>query len=119
MSAVFDRAAPPLRMTEAFPMIALARRGVLKFLALLVSLTFALAATSAPAAAQGLFSQPRYAAIVVDASTGEVLYSKRADALRYPASITKIMTLYLAFEALSTGRLKLTDRVPVSEHAYN
>jgi D-alanyl-D-alanine carboxypeptidase (penicillin-binding protein 5/6) len=100
-------------------MIALARRGVCKVLALLVSLTFAVAASSGPAAAQGLFSQPRYAAIVVDASSGEVLYSKRADALRYPASITKIMTLYLTFEALSTGRLKLTDRVPVSEHAYN
>jgi D-alanyl-D-alanine carboxypeptidase (penicillin-binding protein 5/6) len=100
-------------------MIALARRGVCKLMALVVSVTFAVAAMSGPAAAQGLFSQPRYAAIVVDASSGEVLYSKRADALRYPASITKIMTLYLTFEALSTGRLKLTDRVPVSEHAYN
>ena len=100
-------------------MIALVRRSVPKFLAFIVGLAFALAAISTPAAAQGLFSQPRYAAIVVDASTGEVLYSKRADALRYPASITKIMTLYLTFEALSTGRLKLSDRVPLSEHAYN
>ena len=72
---------------------------------------------SAPAFAGGLFAQSRYAAIVVDASTGEVLYSKRADAVRYPASITKIMTLYLTFEALSTGRLKLNERVPVSAHA--
>ena len=56
------------------------------------------------------------AAIVVDASSGEVLYAKRADDLRYPASITKIMTLYLTFEALSTGRLRPTDLVPVSEH---
>lgn len=76
-----------------------------------------LAGLSGPASASGLFNQTRYAAIVVDASSGEVLYAKRADALRYPASITKIMTLYLTFEALSTGRLKLTDRVPVSSHA--
>jgi len=100
-------------------MIESARRGFAQFLALAVTLVFALAATTAPASAEGLFSQPRYAAIVVDASNGEVLYSKRADAQRFPASITKIMTLYLTFEALSTGRLKLTDRVPLSEHAYN
>jgi D-alanyl-D-alanine carboxypeptidase (penicillin-binding protein 5/6) len=77
----------------------------------------ALAGLAHPAAAGGLFGETRYAAIVVDASNGEVLYAKRADALRYPASITKIMTLYLTFEALSTGRLKLTDRVEVSSHA--
>jgi D-alanyl-D-alanine carboxypeptidase (penicillin-binding protein 5/6) len=62
-------------------------------------------------------SEPRYAAIVMDAGTGEVLYEKRADSPRYPASITKIMTLYLAFEALATGRLKETDLITVSAHA--
>ncbi len=62
-------------------------------------------------------SEPRYAAIVLDAGTGEVLYEKRADSPRYPASITKIMTLYLAFEALATGRLKETDLITVSAHA--
>lgn len=70
-----------------------------------------------PASAQGLFSQPRYAAIVVDAQSGEVLYSKRADAQRFPASISKIMTLYLTFEAIQTGRLSLNDRITVSAHA--
>jgi D-alanyl-D-alanine carboxypeptidase/cell division protein FtsN len=75
--------------------------------------------TATPAAALGVFSQPKYAAIVVDANTGEVLYSKRADALRYPASITKIMTLYLTFEALATGRLSLHDTVTISPHAYS
>ena len=59
-------------------------------------------------------SEPRYAAIVVDASYGEVLYEKRANSPRYPASITKIMTLYLAFEALATGKLKETDLISVS-----
>ncbi len=59
-------------------------------------------------------NEPRYAAIVMDAATGEILYQKRADSPRYPASITKIMTLYLAFEALSTGRLHETDMITVS-----
>ncbi len=59
----------------------------------------------------------KYAAIVVDAKTGEVLYSKRADAARYPASITKVMTLYLTFEALAAGKVKLDDPVVFSPRA--
>src|SRR5215218_9112134 len=59
----------------------------------------------------------KYAAIVVDARTGEVLYGKRADSPRYPASITKVMTLYLTYEALAAGRLSLDDRVVFSPHA--
>ncbi|MFI4974759.1 MAG: D-alanyl-D-alanine carboxypeptidase [Caulobacterales bacterium] len=62
-------------------------------------------------------SEPRYTAIVMDAATGEVLYEKRADSPRYPASITKIMTLYLAFEALASGKLQPTDLIVVSAHA--
>ena len=62
-------------------------------------------------------SQPKYAAVVVDAKTGEVLYAKRADSPRYPASITKVMTLYLAFEALQSGRIKLSDPVEISPRA--
>jgi D-alanyl-D-alanine carboxypeptidase (penicillin-binding protein 5/6) len=62
-------------------------------------------------------NQPKYAAIVVDATSGEVLYAKRADSPRYPASITKVMTLYLAFEALAAGRIKLDDPVVVSPRA--
>ena len=62
-------------------------------------------------------SQPKYAAVVVDAKTGEVLYAKRADSPRYPASITKVMTLYLAFEALQAGRLKLDDQIEISPRA--
>lgn len=59
----------------------------------------------------------RYAGIVIDAQTGEVLYARRADAKRYPASLTKIMTLYMAFEALSDGSLKPDDPVFISSHA--
>jgi D-alanyl-D-alanine carboxypeptidase len=64
-------------------------------------------------------AEPKYAAIVIDANSGEMLYDNRADSPRYPASITKVMTLYLAFEALAEGRIKLTDRVPFSSHAAN
>ena len=59
----------------------------------------------------------RYAAVVVDASTGEVLFGRFADNRRYPASITKVMTLYLAFEALAEGRVRLDDVITVSPRA--
>jgi D-alanyl-D-alanine carboxypeptidase len=62
-------------------------------------------------------TQTRYAAIVVDAKSGEVLYDRHSDAPRYPASITKVMTLYLTFEALASGKLHLDDRVVFSPHA--
>ncbi len=62
-------------------------------------------------------ANPKYAGIVVDAKTGKVLYSEDADSLRYPASLTKMMTLYLTFEALESGRITLDSRVPVSAHA--
>ena len=61
--------------------------------------------------------EPKYTAIVMDARSGEVLYSERADSPRYPASVTKVMTLYLAFDALAAGRLHLTDSVLISPHA--
>ncbi|MDQ2859640.1 MAG: D-alanyl-D-alanine carboxypeptidase [Pseudomonadota bacterium] len=60
------------------------------------------------------YAEPKNTAIVMDAHTGEVLYAERADSVRYPASITKVMTLYLAFEALAAGRLHLNDLVVVS-----
>ncbi len=57
------------------------------------------------------------AAIVVDGNTGKVLYEENADSLRHPASLTKIMTLYMLFEQLQAGRLKLDSDLPVSAHA--
>jgi D-alanyl-D-alanine carboxypeptidase (penicillin-binding protein 5/6) len=62
-------------------------------------------------------TEPKYAAIVIDANSGAVLYESRPDSPRYPASITKVMTMYLAFEALAEGRLKLTDTITVSPRA--
>jgi D-alanyl-D-alanine carboxypeptidase len=60
---------------------------------------------------------PPYAAIVVDANSGNVLHNASADSLRHPASLTKIMTLYLLFEQLESGKLRLDTRLDVSEHA--
>ena len=59
----------------------------------------------------------RYASMVVDAETGQVLYARNADRRNYPASLTKIMTLYMAFEALERGELKLDQPLPVSKRA--
>ncbi len=58
--------------------------------------------------------EPKYTAIVMDAHSGEILYSQRADSPRYPASVTKVMTFYLTFEALASGRLHLNDMIVVS-----
>jgi D-alanyl-D-alanine carboxypeptidase len=61
--------------------------------------------------------EPRYSDIVVDGNTGAVLHASEPDALRHPASLTKIMTLYLLFEQLEAGKLKLDSWLEVSEHA--
>jgi D-alanyl-D-alanine carboxypeptidase len=58
-----------------------------------------------------------HASIVVDAKTGKVLQESNADKLRHPASLTKIMTLYLLFEQIDAGRIKLDSKLTVSEHA--
>jgi D-alanyl-D-alanine carboxypeptidase len=60
---------------------------------------------------------PIYGAIVLDAETGQVLRELNADAVTYPASLTKMMTLYLTFEALNQGRLRLDQALPVSADA--
>lgn len=61
--------------------------------------------------------QPSQSSIVVDANSGAVLQATNADALRHPASLTKIMTLYLLFERLEQGKIKLNTELPVSSHA--
>ena len=62
-------------------------------------------------------AQARYASIVIDAETGEVLRSRSADVRRYPASLTKMMTLYLLFEAIEDGKLSLNSKLTVSKRA--
>lgn len=59
----------------------------------------------------------KYAAIVVDAKSGKMLYGANVNELRYPASLTKMMTLYLMFEALDQGRVTRDTLIPVSANA--
>lgn len=58
-----------------------------------------------------------YAALVMDARSGEVLYSNNADTRLHPASLTKMMTLYVVFEAIENGEIGLDDKVLISKHA--
>lgn len=68
-------------------------------------------------AATAVQANPRYAGIVIDADSQEILYAENADKLRYPASLTKMMTLYLLFEALERGELQLGSPLSVSSYA--
>jgi D-alanyl-D-alanine carboxypeptidase len=60
---------------------------------------------------------PPTASIIVDGNTGNVMHTSNADALRHPASLTKIMTLYLLFERLDAGKIKLDTPLKISAHA--
>ncbi len=72
---------------------------------------FQIAATSDADARKRKRGNPKYAAIVIDAKTGKVLHSRNAYAKRYPASLTKMMTLYLVFEDLKAGRISKSSRL--------
>jgi len=87
----------------------LVSHGAKYFLAAVVVVLLSVAGTG-PALA-------KYASIVVDADTGRVLYSANADTRNYPASLTKMMTLYLLFEALEKGDLKMDTKLKVSRRA--
>jgi D-alanyl-D-alanine carboxypeptidase len=67
--------------------------------------------------ARGEDYSPPTASILVDGNTGQVLQQSNPDALRHPASLTKIMTLYLLFERLDAGKIKLDAALKVSDHA--
>lgn len=64
------------------------------------------------------FTTRAKAAILMDADTGAILYQQNADELLPPASITKMMTAEIVFQAIKDGRLKLTDELPMSVHAW-
>ncbi|MBP7335506.1 D-alanyl-D-alanine carboxypeptidase [Niveispirillum sp.] len=72
----------------------------------------ALVAIATPVAALA-----KYASIIIDAKTGEVLHEASADTRNFPASMTKMMTLHLVFDALNTGKIRLNQQLPVSRHA--
>ncbi len=65
----------------------------------------------------GLVNAAPFAAIVIDARTGQVLYSRNADTRLHPASLTKMMTLYIAFQAIEHGEISLDDMVTISRNA--
>ena len=83
-----------------------------KILPLLLAAAVITIAASGQAAAN-----PRYAAYVIDAKTGQVLFSRNADARRYPASLTKMMTLYMVFEAIEARRINRNTPVSFSANA--
>jgi len=62
-------------------------------------------------------AENRYASIIVDADTLEVVHARQIDSPRYPASLTKVMTLHLVFDALDAGTLTLSEKVKVSRNA--
>ena len=68
-------------------------------------------------AAAAVPGSPAFSALVVDANSGQTLYSADENGLRHPASITKVMTLYLLFEKLDQGAMTLRTQIPISEHA--
>ena len=74
------------------------------------------AALALPATA---FENRAEAGFVIDQTTGTILFSKRADEALPPASMSKLMTLYMAFEAVRDGRLSMEEKLPVSQHAMN
>ncbi|TMM52905.1 D-alanyl-D-alanine carboxypeptidase family protein [Sulfitobacter sabulilitoris] len=83
-----------------------ARLGLFIFLAVWMLVIVPLSAAAAP-----------YAAHVIDARTGEVLHSRNADTRLHPASLTKMMTLYIAFEAVQRGEISLDTKVKISRNA--
>jgi D-alanyl-D-alanine carboxypeptidase len=91
------------------------RNQLLRCVMAAVGLTSAISLMTVPSHAQ--IGSARYSSIVVDATSGDVLEEVNADQPRHPASLTKMMTLYVAFEALRDRRITLDQPVPVSPHA--
>ncbi len=87
----------------------------------LVGLALLMTPPAAEAAAKKRKSTPnnRYASLVMDADTGQIISQSNADKKLHPASLTKVMTLLMVFEAVEDGRLSLRERIPVSILAAN
>ena len=94
-------------------------RDVKNILILLCLLTAGFLLCAPSAAAKPAKIKNSISSIIIDAKTGKLIESQNADELRYPASLTKIMTLYIAFDALDKGLIKMTDYFPVSRNAAN
>lgn len=88
---------------------------------LLILLVFALPqnAIAAGKKKSSTSDNPKYASIVIDASTGAILSERYPDKVVHPASLTKVMTLLLLFEALENGNVRLNDKILISANAAN
>ena len=93
-------------------------RSVARLLGAALLMAVLAAASPAFAAPAAGFETPAREAILIDADTGAVLFEKEADAPMPPASMSKMMTLYVLFERLQEGRIKLTDTMTVSRNAW-
>lgn len=95
--------------------------GLYKILsACLVALSLVLTAQTAEAKPRKKDTfTPKSASFVMDAHTGKVLYARNADLQCYPASLTKVMTLYMLFEQLEQNKISLNTKIKVSRHAAN
>jgi D-alanyl-D-alanine carboxypeptidase len=108
---------PMPRLHRWKPTARLADRMARLALALLVCVVVAAQPTEAAKRRKRSFYAPPQAAMVVDGYTGKILYESNPDEPRYPASITKVMTLYLLFEKLKEGRIKLDTPLKVTAFA--
>ena len=77
----------------------------------------AMALTMTLTAASQAVAQSRHAAMIIDANSGEVLHADKADEPRFPASLTKMMTLYMVFEQIEAGRLSMGTKIKISQEA--
>lgn len=100
---------------------AMSQKSALHFVvfALLFALVFTPLQPQAATKKRASGENTKYAAYVMDAETGQVLFSRYADKRLHPASLTKVMTLLMVFDALDAGTLKLDDRIYISRRAAN
>ena len=91
--------------------------GVVRRLLPMLCMTAILLAAQATGQAWAQVGSARYSAIIVDARSGKIIMGVNQDELRFPASLTKLMTLYMTFEALRDRRIQLNQYVPVSAWA--
>jgi D-alanyl-D-alanine carboxypeptidase len=97
----------------------LPRRLLCLFLAFAICFAHSVPADAAVRKNQARSDNPRYGSIIMDAQTGQILKSRYADKRLYPASLTKMMTLFLTFEAIQRGRLHMNKTLRISQNAVN
>jgi D-alanyl-D-alanine carboxypeptidase len=98
-------------------LIPLLRWLTMAFVALAVGACSTTTAMQVPLPAPSASDTGKYAALVIDGNTGKTLYAVNAQEPRYPASLTKMMTLYLLFESMASGQTSTETQIPISQHA--